>query len=99
MSIPPGWSAQKLAEFLAVVSSFATEAAAAAGAVERVAESLDAEVVAIVARGGVVAAIGYPEGATPLSELAAVARGLRSELDVPGSGSCPVAVVPLEHPP
>jgi len=98
MSIPPGWSAQKLAEFLAAVSSFATEAAAAAGAVERVAESLDAEVVAIVSRGDSVVAIGYPEGATPVVELAAVARGQLAELTVPGSGSCPAAVVPLEHP-
>jgi signal transduction histidine kinase len=99
MSIPPGWSAQKLAEFLAAVSSFATETAAAAGAVERVAESLDAEVVAIVSRGVAVAAIGYPEGATPVAELVAVAGGRRAELTVPGSGSCPAAVVPLEHPP
>lgn len=99
MSTPPGWSAQKLAEFLAAVSSYATEAEAAAGAVERVAESLDAEVAAIVARGSAVAAIGYPEGDTPVAELTAVAGGLRRELVVPGSGSAPAAVVPLEHPP
>jgi signal transduction histidine kinase len=99
MSLPPGWSAQKLAEFLAAVSSFATEAEAAAGAVERVAESLDTEVVAIVARGAVVAAIGYPEGTTPVAELASVAGGQRRELTVPGFGSCPAAVVRLEHPP
>jgi signal transduction histidine kinase len=99
MSIPPGWSAQKLAEFLAAVSSFATEAAAAAGAVERVAESLDAEVVAIVSRGAVVAAIGYPENATPVAELTSVATGQHPEITVPGSGSCPATVVPLEHPP
>jgi hypothetical protein len=35
MSISSGWSAHKLAEFLAAVSSFATEADAAVGAVER----------------------------------------------------------------
>jgi signal transduction histidine kinase len=99
MSIPPGWSAQKLAEFLAAVSSFATEAAAAVGAVERVAESLDTEVVAIVSHGAVVAVIGYPEGATPVAELASVAAGHRRELTVPGFGSCPATVVPLEHPP
>ncbi len=99
MSVPPGWSAQKLAEFLAAVSSYATEASAAAGAVERVAESLDAEVVAIVARGAAVAVIGYPEDSVPIAELASVARGPRGELTVPGSGSCPASVVPLEHPP
>jgi signal transduction histidine kinase len=99
MSIPPDWSAQKLAEFLAAVSSFATEAAAAEGAVERVAESLGAEVVAIVSGAVTVAAIGYPEGATPVAELASVAAGQRAELAVPGAGSCPATVVPLEHPP
>src|SRR5688572_5089578 len=98
MSIPAGWSAQKLAEFLAAVSSFATEAAAVEGAVERVAESLGAEVAAIVSGAAVVAAIGYPEGATPVAELAAVAGGQRAELAVPGAGSCPATVVPLEHP-
>src|SRR5688572_1576089 len=99
MSIPSGWSAQKLAEFLAAVSSFTTEAAAAAGAVERVAEYLDAEVAAIVSHGAVIAVIGYPEGTTPVAELASVAGGERSELTVPGAGHCSAAVVPLEHPP
>jgi signal transduction histidine kinase len=99
MSIPPGWSAQKLAEFLAAVSSFATEGAAATGAVEWVAESLDAEVVAIVSRGAGVISIGYPEGATPFAELVSVAEGHRDELTVPGAGSCPATVVALEHPP
>ncbi|OLT06448.1 hypothetical protein BJF90_16835 [Pseudonocardia sp. CNS-004] len=67
MSIPLDWSGQKIAEFLAAVSSFATAPAAAAGAVERVAESLDAEVVAIVSRGTALAVIGYPEGAVPVA--------------------------------
>ncbi|GAA5111694.1 GAF domain-containing protein [Pseudonocardia adelaidensis] len=99
MSAPAGWPAQKLAEFLAAVSSFATEAEAAAGAVERVAESVDAEVVAIVSRGTVIAAIGYPEGAAPVAELVSVAGGDRAELTVPGAGSSPAAVVALENPP
>src|ERR687895_1042634 len=99
MSIPPGWSAQKLAAFLAAVSSFSTEAAAALGAVERVAESLDAEVAAIVSHGSVVAVIGYPSGEVPVAELDAVARGARDDLTVPGAGPCRAVVVPLEHPP
>jgi signal transduction histidine kinase len=98
MAIPLDWSGQKIAEFLAAVSSFATAPAAAAGAVERVAESLDAEVVAIVSRGTALAVIGYPEGGVPVGELVAVATGRRTELTVPGSGSCPATVVPLEHP-
>ena len=98
MAIPPEWSAQKLAEFLTAVSSFTTEAAAALGAVERVAESLDAEVAAIVSRGELVAAIGYPEGEALVAEIAR-SLGCPRELTVPGAGLCSATVVPLEHPP
>jgi signal transduction histidine kinase len=99
MTIPPGWSTQKLAEFLVSITAFTTEASAALGAVERVAESLEAEVAAIVQHGELVAAIGYPAGAAPVAELDAVARGARLELTVPGDGLRPATVVPLEHPP
>ena len=97
--IPPEWAAQKLAEFLAAVSAYTSEPAAALGAVERVAEALDAEVAAIVEGGELVAAIGYPAGEAPVAELDAVARGTRHELTVPGSGLCSATVVVLEHPP
>ncbi len=97
--IPPEWTAQKLAEFLAAVSAFTSESAATLGAVERVAEALDAEVAAIVEGGELVAAIGYPAGEAPVAELDAVARGARRELTVPGSGLCPATVVALVHPP
>jgi signal transduction histidine kinase len=97
--IPPEWAAQKLAEFLAAVSVFTSGPAAALGAVERVAEALDAEVAAIVDGGRLVAVIGYPAGEAPVAELDAVARGTRSELTVPGSGLCPATVVELQHPP
>lgn len=99
MTIPPGWSTQKLAEFLVSVSAFTTEASAARGAVERVAESLEAEVVAIVQHGELVAAVGYPAGAVPVAELDAFVRGKRRELTVPGAGLRTATVVPLEHPP
>ena len=52
------WSTQQLAQFLAVVSSAETEAAAAWAAVERTAEELDAEVAAIVCGGDLLAAVG-----------------------------------------
>jgi len=96
MSVPSGWSAQKLAEFLAEVSSYATEAETADGAVERVAESLDADVVAIVAGDAVVAAVGCSEGMA--GELAAVAAARGGDVTVPGHGRYPATVVPLEHP-
>ncbi|MDB5065840.1 MAG: histidine kinase [Chloroflexi bacterium] len=93
------WSTLQLAEFLAIVSSFTTEASAALGAVERVAEALDAEVVAIIAHGQPVAAVGYPAGAVPAGELDSVAGRAGGALAVPGIGVCPAIAVPLEHPP
>jgi signal transduction histidine kinase len=93
-------STQQLAEFLAVFSSERTEASAALAAVERAAEALDAEVVAIVSGETVLASVGYPEGRAPGAELAAVTPGVsRLELAVPGVGRCPASAVSLAHPP
>src|SRR3989440_1162506 len=97
---PRVWSTQRLAEFLAAVSSCETEAAAALTAVERAAETLEAEVAAILCGGEVVAAVGYPKGAVPAAELISVAAGgAGAELAVPGVGACPATRVALEHPP
>jgi signal transduction histidine kinase len=94
------WSTQQLAEFLGVLSPARTEASAALAAVERAAEALDAEVAAIVSGDELVASVGYPEGAAPIAELAAVAPGVsRFELSVPGVGRCPATAVSLAHPP
>jgi signal transduction histidine kinase len=94
-----GWSTQQLAEFLALVSSFESEASAALGAVERVAQALDAEVAAIVSQRKLIAAVGYAEGAAQVEELAAVASGASRDLAVPGRGICSATVVPLDYPP
>ena len=93
------WSTQQLAEFLAAVSSADTEAAAARATVERTAEELDAEVAAIVCGGELLAAVGYPDGAAPVAELAGLAPGVDGELTVPGLGICLATAVLLEHPP
>ncbi|MGH3783377.1 MAG: GAF domain-containing protein [Pseudonocardiaceae bacterium] len=93
------WSTQQLAEFLAAVSSAGTEAAAAWATVERTAEDLDAEVAAIVCGGELLAAVGYPDSATPVAELAAVSPGVEGALTVPGLGVCSATAVRLEHPP
>jgi signal transduction histidine kinase len=93
------WSTQQLVEFLAAVSAFDSEKGAATGAVERAAESLDAEVAAIVARGEVLASVGYQEGHAPLNELKSVASGASRQLNIPGVGLCAATAVPLEYPP
>jgi signal transduction histidine kinase len=91
------WYTQQLAEFVAVVSTAPTEAAAAQAAVERTAEAVDAEVAAIVYGDVVVAAVGYPEDAVPVDDLQAAGSG--GALDVPGVGKCHSASAPLDHPP
>ncbi|MGC1731161.1 MAG: GAF domain-containing sensor histidine kinase [Pseudonocardiaceae bacterium] len=93
------WSTQQLAEFLAAVSLAETEAAAAWVTVERTAEELDAEVAGIVCGGQLLAAVGYPDRAAPVAELAAVTPGVEGELAVPGLGVCSATAVRLEHPP
>ena len=98
MSASP-WSTQQLAEFVAAVGVIDSEETAAIVAVERAAEALDAEVAAIVCKGEILAAVGYPEGAAPLEELASVAPGARgAAVTVPGTGMCPAVATALEYP-
>jgi diguanylate cyclase (GGDEF)-like protein len=89
MATPGHWSAQQLAEFLAVVSSASHEDTALAGAVERAAEALEAEVAAVVEDGRVVASVGFPRNHST-HELIQAAEGDRTTIDVPGAGPCAV---------
>jgi diguanylate cyclase (GGDEF)-like protein len=92
------WSTQQLTEFLAHVSSFTDAMAATHGAVERVAEAVDAEVVALLRDGSVKAAVGFPAAARPEAELFALAaRGSSVRAArLTGLGACRVAIVALE---
>ena len=95
----PNWFPQQLVAFLEAVWSPRTEAAVGLMAVERAAESLDAEVAAIVCPDRVVAVVGYPEGAVPVRELTLIAAdGARHELTVPGFGVCRAVTVSLDYP-
>ena len=94
------WSSQQLTEFIAAVSAAETGSAAARAVAERAAETLDAEVAAIVRDDELVVAVGYPEGATPLAELAAVRPGDDdASVEPPGVGRCTAVSVALAHPP
>ncbi|MEA2128657.1 MAG: hypothetical protein QOJ85_1548 [Solirubrobacteraceae bacterium] len=89
------WSTQQLTEFLALVSSYTDAAAATRGAVERAAEVLESEVVAVIRGGVVTAAIGFPQDAVPHDELVALAAE-PATARLTGLGPCLVAVVLLE---
>jgi len=70
------------------------------GAGERAAETLDAEIAAIVRPDRVVAVVGYPGGAVPVRELTSITAGGRHhELTVPDVGVCRMATVSLDYPP
>jgi hypothetical protein len=93
--VSESWSTQQLTEFLALVSSFTDERSATRGAVERAAEVVEAEVVAVI-RGGLVAeAIGFPPGALPEDELIRLAAEPQIA-QLTGLGPCRVNVVELE---
>jgi diguanylate cyclase (GGDEF)-like protein len=89
------WSTQQLTEFLALVSSFADKRSATRGAVERAAEVVEAEVVAIIRDGVVSVAIGYPPDALPEDELIRLAAEPHIA-QLTGLGPCRVTVVELE---
>ncbi|HEX2039798.1 MAG TPA: EAL domain-containing protein [Acidimicrobiales bacterium] len=91
------WSAQQLAEFLAVVSAFPDEHSALLGALERAAEAVEAEVAALVRGDEVVVAVGFPLGRVPTDDVVRVARS-QGDLDVPGVGRCVVARIPIDEP-
>ncbi len=87
------WSTQQLAEFVAAVSSVADADLAARAGVERVAEALDADAVALMYGERLAYAIGWPAGATPVDAIrAAVAADLDDEhvVPVPGLGYVPI---------
>src|SRR5205814_6290542 len=91
-------AAQQLVELLELVSSFSDEASAAQGAVERAAQVLEAEVAAVVIRGRVLHAVGFPAGALPEDQLAEVAAGTRDTMEVPRWGRCSAASAELDGP-
>ena len=90
------WSSQQLAELLAAVSSYDHEPAAVAGAVERAAEAVEAEVGALVRGDQIVSAVGFAQGRIPEEELRLAAAGQLTVLDVPGAGPCSVLSVTVD---
>jgi diguanylate cyclase (GGDEF)-like protein/PAS domain S-box-containing protein len=90
------WSTHQLTEFLDLVHTFSDEGVAMRRAAERAGEALDAEVAAVVSRGKVEVAIGFPRHQIPVSALLAVATSQRDAIEVPGLGSCASFSVPVE---
>ncbi|MEV6924458.1 GGDEF domain-containing protein [Dactylosporangium sp. NPDC051485] len=80
-------AAQHLVELLATVSGYDDEDTAIHAAVERAAETVEAEVCALLIGDTVIDAVGLPEGSADYAELARVPRG-RGRVELPGLGAC-----------
>ena len=95
MSQPDGAHVtQQLAEFLAAVSGLPDEPSATRAGVEGAAESLDAEIGAILYADQVVS-VGFPTGAVPAELLWNAATSESALIDLPAIGPCHVVVAHL----
>jgi len=90
------WSTQQLAEFLSAIASYSDPDSALQGAVERVAEALEAEVAAVVAGHNVLATVGFAAGDVPAQSLRTAAAMAPSMIELPSLGFCRVSVVALD---
>ncbi|MEV6299123.1 GGDEF domain-containing protein [Actinoplanes sp. NPDC051861] len=90
-------AAQHLVELLAVVSSCDDEESAIRAAVERAAETLQAEICGLVVDDTVLTAVGLPEGSPDYRLLAGVRSG-RGSLTIPGVGVCETGAAVLGSP-
>jgi diguanylate cyclase (GGDEF)-like protein len=98
MTTTSSWSTQQLAEFLVAVSAFGDEPSAIRGAMEHAAEAVEAEIAAFV-RDDEVFAAGFPDGQVPHAALRAAAEAKPDQLEIPGRGPSPLAVIELEEEP
>ncbi|MEA2677376.1 MAG: hypothetical protein QOJ81_1517, partial [Chloroflexota bacterium] len=90
-----GWSTQQLTEFLTVISAAGSRSAALRLAAERMAESVEAEVAAVISKHRVIVQVGFPPTAVPRT----LARQLESgadPVDLAGLGPCRTAIAPLD---
>src|SRR2546430_12862233 len=90
------WSTSQLVEFLAVLSEQPDEDAALRAGVERVLESLDAEVGVLFGPSGAPTVVGLPAGDPQADALVAAARAGADPVHIAGLGPCRTAVVALD---
>src|SRR5262245_54828289 len=90
------WATEQLTAFLGSVTGAEDEAASIRAAIERIAETFEAEVAAITSAAGVEASCGFPQGRTPTETLLAIAAGDQSSVKVHGIGECGAVAVPIE---
>jgi len=93
-----GWSTQQLAEFLSAIATYSDRNSALQGAVERVAEALEAEVAAVVLGHDILATVGFAAGDIPAQFLRTAVAMAPSIIELPSLGFSRVSVVTLDAP-
>jgi two-component system sensor histidine kinase/response regulator len=68
---------------------------AAQGGIERIAESFEAEMGAIVQNGALIGSVGFPRERIPVAAIIEAAEYRREDILVPGAGVCTIVVVPV----
>ncbi|HVE97826.1 MAG TPA: GAF domain-containing sensor histidine kinase [Mycobacteriales bacterium] len=91
------WTTLQLAEYLEALAGCPEVVVALSCAVERAAESLDAQLAAVVDHDRLLASVGFAaESQTSADLTAAALAGTSAVLDLPSVGTCHVVSVPLE---
>lgn len=91
-----GWISAQLAEFLGAITSAADKGAAADRGVEWAAETLEAELGAIIEQGHVTASVGFPAGCVDEAQLVETVASRGHAIAVEGVGRCRLASAPFE---
>jgi signal transduction histidine kinase/CheY-like chemotaxis protein len=90
------WSTYQLTEFLGAVATLRRADDVAGSAMQRIAEAVDAEIGAFVAKCGIVSSIGFPFGEAPEQTIAEAIEAGSGWLTVPGVGRGRSLVAPIE---
>jgi signal transduction histidine kinase len=93
------WATQQLAEFLAVVSGATDEETTLRRAVERAAESFEAEVAVVGAGDRLRIGVGFADGECQPDALVEAIAGAAEKVDLPPLGSCRLMSAPIEEGP
>lgn len=91
------WAAQQLAEFLAMFSAFESEREATPRMVERAAEILDADGVALIDAERVLAATGPPAEVAGGDQLREVVAGKRDTIQIAGGRPAQAVAAPVDE--
>ena len=91
------WATQQLAGFLAVLTGAADDQEAETHALERLAESFEADAGAFIKQQRVTSSLGWPAGKTPDAELLAAVNSDQPHTKLSGVGACEIVVVPVDR--